>query len=179
MSSASNDHSSHEKHDKHFYDSFLVVLGILVVVALVLIFLSRIIANATQTQYVQNDAKLRVATEERLAPVGKVAVTGADNSALETPKEAKAAPAKDMTGEEVFNMYCTACHTAGVGGAPKFGDKAAWAPRIAQGMPTLFEHALKGFQGKAQLPMPMKGNATSLPDKSITNAVEYMVKAAK
>jgi len=167
-------------HDKHFYDSFLVVVAILMGVALVLIFVSRMIATKTQDQYVRDDGKVRVATVERLAPVGKVAVSGADNSALDAPKETKsvAAQEKDLSGEQVFNLACTVCHGLGIAGAPKFGEKAAWGPRVAQGMPTLFDHALKGFQGKAGV-MPAKGAHAELSDKSITNAVEYMVKAAK
>jgi cytochrome c5 len=53
-------------------------------------------------------------------------------------------PASLKTGEQVFAAQCTACHTAGVAGAPKFGDTAAWAPRIPQGYEVLLTHALKG-----------------------------------
>src|SRR5690349_11582158 len=137
-------HHDTSSHDKHFFDTFMLVLGILVGVAVVLIFLSRAIAAQTQNQYVLEDAKLQQAKLDRIAPVGKVAVSGADNSALEPPKESKVAAVQDLAGEQVFNMACKACHGEGVAGAPKFGDKAAWAPRIAQGMPVLFDHALKG-----------------------------------
>jgi cytochrome c5 len=71
-----------------------------------------------------------------------------------------------------------ACHGAGVAGAPKFGDAAAWGPRIAKGADTLHKHALEGFQGGAGF-MPPKGGATDLSDKSIMNAVDYMVSAVK
>jgi cytochrome c5 len=64
-----------------------------------------------------------------------------------------------------------------VAGAPKFGDKAAWSGRIAQGTPTLYEHAIKGFQGKAGV-MPPKGGS-SAPDADVKAAVDYMVSAAK
>jgi cytochrome c5 len=175
MSQPSHDTSSH---DKHFFDTFMLVLGILVGVAIILIFLSRAIAAQTQNQYVLEDPKLRQEVADRLAPLGKVAISGADNSALEPPKETKVAVVQDLGGEQVFNTTCMACHGAGVAGAPKYGDKSAWGPRIAQGMPTLFDHALKGFQGKSGF-MPMKGGRADLSDKSITNAVEYMVKAAK
>jgi len=175
MSKPSLDTSSH---DKHFFDTFMLVLGILVSVAVVLIFLARAMAAQTQNQYVLEDARLQAAKAERVAPVGNVAIAGADNSALEPPKETKVAVAADLSGDQVFNMACNACHVQGIAGAPKFGDKAAWAPRIAQGMPTLYEHALKGFQGKAGF-MPMKGGRADFSDKSITNGVDYMVKAAK
>jgi cytochrome c5 len=167
-----------EIHDKHFYDSFMLVLGILVAVAAVLIFVARLIAGETQTKYVRDDDKVRLATADRLAPIGKIAVSGQDNSTLEPPKETKAAAVQDLAGEQVFNTACTACHGQGIAGAPKYGDKAAWAPRVAQGATTLYEHALKGFQGKAGF-MPSKGGHTEMSDKSITNGVDYMVKAAK
>jgi cytochrome c5 len=59
-------------------------------------------------------------------------------------------------GEDTYKKTCSVCHAVGVAGAPKFGDKAAWAPRIAQGTDTLHTHALKGFQGKTGM-MPPKG----------------------
>ncbi len=88
-----------------------------------------------------------------------------------------ATPAKS-DGKKVFDSACTACHGAGIAGAPKFGDKAAWAPRIAQGINTLDTHALQGFQGKAGV-MPPKGGYTSLSDADVKAAVDYMVSAAK
>ncbi len=63
-------------------------------------------------------------------------------------------------------------------GAPKTGDKAAWGPRIAQGIDTLHKHALEGYQGKAGY-MPPKGGRADLSDQSIMNAVDYLVSQAK
>jgi len=80
-------------------------------------------------------------------------------------------------GQKLFSQVCTACHSAGIAGAPKFGDKAAWAPRIAKGLDTLYEHALKGFQGQAGI-MPPKGGS-SASDDDVKSAVRYMVNAAK
>jgi len=59
-------------------------------------------------------------------------------------------------------------------GAPKAGDKAAWAPRIAQGLPTLHEHANKGIRA-----MPAKGGNPALSDDQVNAAVDYMVSLAK
>ena len=70
-----------------------------------------------------------------------------------------------------------ACHGAGIAGAPKFGDKAAWAPRIKQGDDVLYEHAIKGFQGKTGM-MPPKGGSTA-SDDDVKAAVDVMVAAAK
>jgi cytochrome c5 len=87
---------------------------------------------------------------------------------------AGAAPAAAGGGEGVYKAGCAACHSAGIAGAPKSGDKAAWAPRIAQGKPTLYEHAIKGYQGKAGV-MPAKGGNSALADADVQAAVDYMV----
>lgn len=87
------------------------------------------------------------------------------------------ASASAADGKVVFESVCKMCHGTGVGGAPKLGDKAAWEPRIAQGMETLDTHAIKGFKGKAL--MPPKGGRASLSDDEVKAAVQYMVDAAK
>jgi len=163
-------------HDKKFYDTFMLVLGILIGIAVVLYVLARIVASDTQVAEVQASPEMRRAINERIAPIAKVAVSGQDNSALEPPKQAAAAA--DLPGEEAFKRSCQACHGAGVAGAPKVGDAAAWGPRIAKGADTLHKHAIEGFQGQAGF-MPPKGGATDLSDKSIINAVDYMVSAVK
>ncbi len=81
-------------------------------------------------------------------------------------------------GKEIYNTACVACHAMGVAGSPKFGDKDAWAPRIAKGMDTLFTHALQGFQGKTGV-MPPKGGRMDLPDDRVKAAVAYMVSQAQ
>ena len=164
-------------HDKHFFDTFMLVLGILVAVAFGLYFGASAISSRTQEVNTLEDPMLQTAVAERIAPVGKVAISGADNSAVE---EKSAAPVAliDMPGEVVFNTTCIACHGAGIAGAPKFGDKSVWAPRIAQGSDTLHQHALQGYTGKAGM-MPAKGGMTSVTDASILAAVDYMVSKSK
>lgn len=100
-----------------------------------------------------------------------------------TPAAAPAAPAAraapaPMGGQQVYNTVCIACHyPPGIGGAPALGDQAAWAPRIAQGMDTLNDHALNGFSGKTGV-MPRKGERPDLSDAEVISAVEYMVQQA-
>ncbi len=77
-------------------------------------------------------------------------------------------------GKKVYDTTCVACHAAGIAGAPKFGDKVAWAPRLKTGMATLYATALAGKGA-----MPAKGGAMSLPDADIKAAVDYIVAAAK
>lgn len=77
-------------------------------------------------------------------------------------------------GENTFKKACALCHQTGVGGAPKTGDKAEWAPRISQGMATLHERSIKGYNGAKGI-MPAKGGNPTLTDEDVMAAVDYMV----
>jgi cytochrome c5 len=95
-------------------------------------------------------------------------------SALLTALSLVAVQAHAATGKEVFDQTCAACHASGAAGAPKVGDKAAWAPRIATGVAALQNSALKG-KGV----MPAKGGNGALSDADVAAAVEYLVSQAK
>ena len=71
-------------------------------------------------------------------------------------------------------MTCMACHATGVAGAPKFGDKAAWADRLKNGIEEVYQFALRGKGG-----MPPKGGRVDLPDDDIKHTVDYMVRAVR
>ena len=81
-------------------------------------------------------------------------------------------------GKATFQQTCFACHGTGAAGAPKAGDKAEWAPRIAKGKATLYKHAIHGFKGSKGF-MPAKGGRTDLSDDAVKAAVDYMVSLAK
>ena len=81
-------------------------------------------------------------------------------------------------GKAVYTANCAACHGYGVAGAPKVGDAAAWKDRIAEGMGTLVDHAINGYQGASGY-MPAKGGHPSLSDADVGNAVAYMVEQSK
>jgi cytochrome c5 len=83
-------------------------------------------------------------------------------------------PAHAADGKAVYDKTCVVCHGTGVANAPKFGDKAAWAPRIATGKDALLASALKGKGA-----MPPKGGAGDLKDDDIKAAIDYMTAAAK
>ena len=83
-----------------------------------------------------------------------------------------------MSGEQVYNTVCFACHATGAAGAPKLEDKADWAPRIAQGEDTLVKHAIEGFQGQKGV-MPPKGGRVDISDEAVKAAVEFMVSKAQ
>lgn len=98
----------------------------------------------------------------------------APKAPAQKPQAVAAAAAGAADGKKVFDSTCTACHSTGVAGAPKLGDKAAWAPRIKQGMDTLLQSALKGKGA-----MPPKGGNASLSDADVKAAIEFMVSQAK
>jgi cytochrome c5 len=81
-------------------------------------------------------------------------------------------------GKKVYDTACFACHNSGAAGAPKLGDKSAWAPRIKKGTDTLTKHALGGFKGDSGF-MPAKGGRADLSDADVTNAVAYIVSQGK
>ena len=97
-------------------------------------------------------------------------------SAAATTTTATATQVSADAGEKLFGSVCATCHTAGLMGAPKLADKAAWAPRIAQGKDTLYKNAIVGYQGKAGV-MPAKGGSQASDDE-VKAAVDYMVSKA-
>jgi cytochrome c5 len=106
-----------------------------------------------------------------VAPAAPTTPTPAPAEPAKPASTGKADPAK---GKAVYEASCVVCHGAGIAGAPKLGDAAAWGPRVAQGAPKLHEHAIKGFQGKTGV-MPPKGGNTSLADADVIAAVDYIV----
>jgi cytochrome c5 len=169
------------QHDQQFFDSFMLVIGILIGVGVGLFFLVRAIAIDTQGTYIKDDPAVQAAIEDRIKPVGKVLLAGAAEleaaaaAAVSTP----APVATVMTGPQVYNAACIVCHAPpGVGGAPPLGDAAAWGPRIAKGLDTLHMHALMGFQGDKGF-MPPKGGRPDLSDAEIMAAVDYITSQAK
>jgi cytochrome c oxidase subunit 2 len=99
---------------------------------------------------------------------------GAAPAGQEANAAAPAAQASAADGKGVYDQTCQMCHATGLAGAPKFGDKGAWAPRIAQGEATLWNHAINGIRM-----MPAKGGNVALSDAQVKAAVDYMVGKAK
>ena len=174
------------KQDTHFFNTFSMVIGLLIVIAIGIFALARVVAGETQDKQVLEESQYLKSVEGHLQPVAKEAVAGADNSALAIKADAGASgagsasggPAVPKSGEETFQQVCSTCHGAGIAGAPKAGDKSAWGPRIAKGKEVLYDHALKGFQGSSGV-MPAKGGRVDLSDDLVKAAVDHMVDMAK
>ena len=105
--------------------------------------------------------KPAAATAESAAPAADAAAT---------PVQVAAAASGPADGKKTYEGLCAACHAAGIAGAPKVGDKAAWSARIAQGESTLHDHAIKGIRA-----MPAKGGNPALSDAEVKAAVAHMV----
>ncbi len=111
---------------------------------------------------------------EKTAP----AAPAAQKTAAPAPAAEKTAPAAPAAGKadgkKIFESACVVCHGAGIAGAPKAGDKAAWAPRLKSGMDALYASALKGKGA-----MPAKGGNNALADADVKAAVDYLASLAK
>ncbi len=162
--------------DGEFWKRFSMLVGALVVLTFMLFVLAQIMGSMVKKEPSAQAKSAEKALAERVQPVGRLMLAGgAGEKVMNTLVPAANAASN---GESTYKTACAVCHLAGVAGAPKFGDKAAWKPRIAQGKDKLYEHAIKGFQGKVGF-MPAKGGNAALPDADVKAAVDYMVDGAK
>lgn len=122
-------------------------------------------------------------TVKRIEPVARLAVEGGAPvasavavPAAPAPAQVAAAPAAGgkVDGKSTYDSACAACHSAGVAGAPKTGDKAGWAPRVKTGNAALYASAIKGKGA-----MPAKGGNAALSDDAVKAAVDHMLAQVK
>ena len=170
------------KTDAVFLKHFAQLIAFLVAVAVVLIALAAYIYGKNPPEENPNAPKVLA---ERIAPVGGVYAGDTGRAAMQAAQEAaaKAAAAQvayggTTDGKVIYDNLCGACHKSGAGGAPRMDDKAAWAPRVAQGADTLIKHAIEGFTGKAGV-MPARGGNPSLNDEQVKATVHWMIDQVK
>ncbi|PJM88707.1 c-type cytochrome [Achromobacter ruhlandii] len=132
-----------------------VILAFVVPIAIIILLVNMVASGAKVGA--GSDTLSTEAVTKRIAPVAGFELVDAN------------APKVFKTGEQVFQAVCTACHTAGVAGAPKVGDNAAWAPFIKSGFDAMMNVALHGKGG-----MPAKGGNPTLSDFEVARAVVYM-----
>ena len=137
---------------------FTLVSGIVIVIA-VIFFLIKLAGSGSFGDVAETT---EAATQTRIQPVGQL-------------KMGDGIPVGERQGDQIFNKICIQCHAADsiVPNAPKFENKGDWAPRIAQGFDTLFQHALNGFNA-----MPAKGGAADLTDQELKRVITYMANKA-
>lgn len=109
--------------------------------------------------------------KERTAPIGKVYREG-DDVPVAKPPVAEVSGPRD--GATIYTQKCAMCHSAGIAGAPKMGDAAAWVDRIGKGEELLISNAIQGFQGNTGM-MPAKGGCADCSDEEIQEAVKHMI----
>jgi len=171
------------KADQSVVRQFSIMIGLLAVLTVVLICTALAIHHHEPKETNPNQP---VATAARIAPAGAVYAGDTGRAAMQAAADAAAKAAASQVayggttdGKEIFDQLCTSCHTSGVAGAPKVGDKAAWAPRVAEGIDTLVKHAIEGYHGPDGNFMPAKGGNPALTDEQVTNAVHWIVDQAK
>ena len=171
------------KSDQSFLRQFsmliagLSVLTVLLITAAVLIY---------ENEPKETDPNTAQQVASRIAPAGDVYAGNTGRAAMQAAADAaaKAAAAQvayggSTDGKTIYDNLCHSCHTAGVAGAPKLGDKAAWGPRIAEGLDTLIKHATEGYKGPDGNMMPARGGNPSLNDAQVKAAVTWIVSQAK
>ncbi|MGI9272493.1 MAG: c-type cytochrome [Woeseiaceae bacterium] len=162
--------------DQKFFDVYSIVLGVSAAVALAFIVLSMKMADLTQGVYIRDADEYQAAVAARIKPFGQVYLPGEEHTSSAPIVETAVEPAPVATalsGPQVYNEACIACHGAGIGGAPILGDVDGWTARLAKGNDVLEQNALKGFTDIGY--MPPKGGRVDLSDEEILDAVTYMI----
>lgn len=164
-------------HDQAFLKKFSTIIAALVLLTLVLALLAHALHG---TQPPEADPSAEAKLRERMQPAAAVYAgeTGAAAMAAAADAARNAAASQvayegTLDGAVIYSNLCSACHTAGVAGAPKL-EKAAWAARVAQGTDILVQHAINGFQGQAGV-MPAKGGNPALTDEQVRATVTWMI----
>ena len=158
MSDAHDEHESSIKTPKQL---IVAIVAAFLVPIIIITLLIKFVSSGS-TVGAGSNAQTAEAISARISPVANAGYTLIDANG----------PKVLQTGEAVYSTACVACHGAGVAGAPKFGDAAAWGPRIAQGYDTVLKHALEGLRG-----MPAKGGNADLDDVEVARAVVHMANA--
>jgi len=145
--------------DKSVVTTSVALVSALALLATVLFLVAALIGIISRVP-ADDGSRQEIAAIERIKPVARVAIA--------VPK-LPGAEIK-LTGQEVYNKVCVACHAAGVLGAPKVGAKELWEPRLAQGLSTLVNNAVTGIRA-----MPAKGGDPSLTEANIHDSIVYML----
>lgn len=132
-----------------------ILLAFIIPIAVILLLIRLVTASVPLG--VGSDAHSQEAVASRIQPVAKFSLVSAE------------AATEERTGEQVYSATCSACHTAGVAGAHKLGDTAAWQPLIAKGFDALLKNAINGVNA-----MPPRGGNPSLSDLEVARAVVYL-----
>ena len=164
------------KREQKLFDTYSLVIGVIAAIGIAILVLALKMPDLKQGISTPDTDKYQAAVADRIRPVGQFYSPG-EGPAAAAPTVVTAVEPEPvvtaMSGPQVYNSACIACHGSGIGGAPALGDAAAWAPRIAQGLDVLTDRAIVGFMNVGY--MPPKGARADLSDEEVGNAVQYMV----
>ena len=146
--------------DKHSSNKIMWAVIIVAIVLIAIIYPLTVKQSTSAADAVSSGDDVEI----RIQPVARIELAKAAAPASTGPKDATT----------IYNTVCGACHNTGAAGAPKLDDKAAWAPRVAQGAATLYKSALAGKNA-----MPPKGGAADLSDDEIKATVDYIMGKVK
>jgi cytochrome c5 len=166
----------HEQKHTSLLSTGNLAIIVVAIVAVVFYIFAKNLAHFTANVH-KPDVEVHDTVGERIRPFGRVKLPGDELAPgeLQVDEVPQAEPhATVLSGPQVFNEACIVCHGNGIGGAPMLNDSAAWAPRIAQGMDTLYLHAIEGYTGSTGY-MPPKGARLDLSDIEVNGAVDYML----
>ncbi len=182
--------SAEQEKDQIFFRNYSIIIALIVVAMGMFFVIAQMVGGSEDERAAERAAQ----TDKVTQPAGQVNVAGETPAAPEpapaSAGDAAAAPAEAVAGagaatgadagKQTYDGLCFSCHGNGLAAMiPQFGDKAAWEPRIAQGIEVLYTHAIAGFQGASPMPMPAKGGNPALSDDQVKAAVDYMVSSAK
>lgn len=164
-------------YDLDFLKKFSMVIAFLVLVTLGFILFAWYLHGTLPKE---EDPSVTRRTEARIAPVGAVyagatgaAAQAAAAAAAEAAAASQVAYGGTLDGQVIYQNLCGGCHANGVAGAPTLA-RGEWTGRLAQGMDTVYRHAIEGYQGEAGI-MPAKGGNPALSDEQVIATVDWMV----
>lgn len=158
------------------------LIGSVIVIAILFLIVKLILSNmlAVADGVLEPEPMDAEAVEERIKPVAKETIGEEQIAAAPVAVEEDTAAASDganteenSVGKQVYNQVCSVCHSTGMMNSPRFGNADDWAPRLEQGMETVYAHALNGLNM-----MPARGGNPTLSDDEVKAAVDFMISSA-
>lgn len=161
------------------------LIGSVIVIAILFLIAKLILSNMLSVAdgVLEPEPMDAEAVEERIKPVAQenvgeeqvaAAPAAAEEDAAATSDSTEAGAEENGVGKQVYNQVCSVCHATGMMNSPRFGNADDWAPRLEQGIETVYDHALNGLKM-----MPARGGNPSLSDDEVKAAVDFMISSAK
>ena len=160
---------SNKKDDQIFLQNSIVILIMMAGIICIFIIIARVVGNNDESIAKQRALVLM----EETRPVSQVRMASGDAAPAVGGAVAEAEAAHP--GKQTYDSLCSSCHGTGLPNVPQLGNADHWTDRLAQGIDTVYGHAINGFTGSAGMPMPARGGNPSLSDDEVKAAVDYII----